>query len=482
MLPPVAAGASRRATSATQGRSGARAAAAAGPHRRRRSRGARWTEPGQGARAAEAGTRSYLQQQIETRTLEGSGAQGARGRSEWWNRPLPLLDHLWQVGSQGSRAAEQEDDATMVVSQAGSSTLPESTAAVEGHSSAQAAASPGYEPPHMQSSWWTDQLTEAKVPETGQRAYMGWSTTTFRTPPRTGAQYGGIGVRSALPIPQRLMLPPYSAPGAGAALTRGGLERAQQTPGAAAGAALPPPRTWGTTATQQLRRPEESSASAIAATPPGWEYWSTTATQSEQHGGQETMAQQLARARAEGQRWALQEQAEREQQRRALEEARLEGYLDTHAQQLAEERRAVWQSAPLYTQQEQWERTQRRTPGRNVPNALGVWNNLPVLHDPQECRGVASRYNTEQARFRVERVPSMRHGYCTRSTCECCAPISGAVSGRPQFCSCRAVEDELCKRCWLDKWGSYLVAHNQYWGPTRADFPGPWQQQGGGHP
>ena len=70
-----------------------------------------------------------------------------------------------------------------------------------------------------------------------------------------------------------------------------------------------------------------------------------------------------------------------------------------------------------------------------------------------DCRGVAGLIVPDQMFWRVARVPVRKEGYCRRNTCECCAPeprAEGGPSHGGNWCSCRAIQDELCRRCWID--------------------------------
>lgn len=88
----------------------------------------------------------------------------------------------------------------------------------------------------------------------------------------------------------------------------------------------------------------------------------------------------------------------------------------------------------------------------------------PTSPPPQgdDCRGFASKHFPDQVAFSVGRVGSRRVGYCIRNTCECCAPRAGA------WCSCLAVKDGLCRRCWYDHYKGPSVLEKQFWWPKRA--------------
>lgn len=83
----------------------------------------------------------------------------------------------------------------------------------------------------------------------------------------------------------------------------------------------------------------------------------------------------------------------------------------------------------------------------------------------QECRGVASVYVEEQRAMNRLRYRG-RHvlGYCRRNTCECCEQIPGP---KGNWCGCVAVQDGLCRRCWLDFYCGIDSHKSEYcqWGP-----------------
>ncbi len=80
--------------------------------------------------------------------------------------------------------------------------------------------------------------------------------------------------------------------------------------------------------------------------------------------------------------------------------------------------------------------------------------------DDCDCRGLASLRNPEQARWKVDRVPGHKKGYCRRTSCECCAPQP--ARGGEQMCSCRAQQDGFCQRCWYDYYCGYRSVPNTF--------------------
>jgi hypothetical protein len=124
-----------------------------------------------------------------------------------------------------------------------------------------------------------------------------------------------------------------------------------------------------------------------------------------------------------------------------------------------------WDSAPRYTGSV--ERVQRRDES-DGPRATEVeWARIADSTDT-DCRGCASKNVPSMARHKVVRVPTRKEGYCRRNTCECCAPHAQAHPGarEGQWCSCLAVHDGLCRRCWLDYHGGPATWKSQYWGPV----------------
>jgi len=122
--------------------------------------------------------------------------------------------------------------------------------------------------------------------------------------------------------------------------------------------------------------------------------------------------------------------------------ARLRGARDTLRAQ------APFVRDPMADQVRHGQQAQRRS-AQHAPNHLG------------DCRGVASVRFAEEIAYRVSRAPARRVGYCRRNTCECCAPIAG----RANWCSCIAVQDGLCRRCWLDLYVGTTFEAGQFYHP-----------------
>jgi hypothetical protein len=132
-------------------------------------------------------------------------------------------------------------------------------------------------------------------------------------------------------------------------------------------------------------------------------------------------------------------------------------------------RAEAWRDAPLYSGSEPLISREEVAGGRRAIEL--DWNSQLIERgmDPRgtDCRGVASKKVEEMARHKVMRVTARKEGYCRRNTCECCMlhPPAADGVGRGQWCSCRAVLDGLCKRCWLDYHGGRATWGSQYWGP-----------------
>ena len=135
-------------------------------------------------------------------------------------------------------------------------------------------------------------------------------------------------------------------------------------------------------------------------------------------------------------------------------------------------RRAAWEAAATLTDAEK--RTDpaiRRDPGgRHVGGRAPMGVEPPVTGD---CRGLASKYVAHQCAHRVTRVAERHVGYCKREYCECCGPRAEPLGTTGAFqtyvyCSCLAVSDGLCKRCWLDRFYGMTRNAGQYWGPGAA--------------
>ena len=132
-------------------------------------------------------------------------------------------------------------------------------------------------------------------------------------------------------------------------------------------------------------------------------------------------------------------------------------------------RRAAWERAAALTQEER-----RANPSvRRDPGGRHVGGRAPMGVEPPatgDCRGLASKYVPHQCAHRVSRVRERHAGYCKREFCECCAPTAEPVGNTGAFqqyiyCSCLAVSDGLCKRCWLDHYYGMASSGGQYWGP-----------------
>ena len=89
----------------------------------------------------------------------------------------------------------------------------------------------------------------------------------------------------------------------------------------------------------------------------------------------------------------------------------------------------------------------------------------PGHPDDTDCRGVASVEDPEMIPYKAYRVEARKEGYCRRQTCECCAPQPDRDERGGNYCSCHAVADGLCRRCWLDYHRGIWEQHNEYWGP-----------------
>ena len=113
-------------------------------------------------------------------------------------------------------------------------------------------------------------------------------------------------------------------------------------------------------------------------------------------------------------------------------------------------RHALWMDAPLVADQ---------NAGRIMRDERALVE-APVIEEPLpcDCHGMTSkRVGTIEEVNKVYRVAVRKEGYCRRNTCECCAPLPDGMhqhakteQGFHHWCSCRAVSDELCWRCWVD--------------------------------
>ena len=120
-------------------------------------------------------------------------------------------------------------------------------------------------------------------------------------------------------------------------------------------------------------------------------------------------------------------------------------------------RRNAWGAAQAGVSGGAVRRVDEATSARQEPQ----WDQTSV-----DCRGCASIDDAAQARHLAVRVPQRKLGYCRRNTCECCAPHAPWVgAGAGQWCSCLAVDDGLCRRCWMDYYGGPATWKSQYWGP-----------------
>jgi hypothetical protein len=136
-----------------------------------------------------------------------------------------------------------------------------------------------------------------------------------------------------------------------------------------------------------------------------------------------------------------------------------------------EERDAAWNSAPLEGHHRGRLPSLTHKDTAALHELIGRGSAPPVDHD---CRGVASKEVSEQIEFKVPRVRERKQGYCRRRYCECCAPhmepsaVNEAVMEKYEWCSCLAVKNGLCRRCWIDFFEGIQVEHNLYTGPTKA--------------
>ena len=245
--------------------------------------------------------------------------------------------------------------------------------------------------------------------------------------------------------------------------------------------------------------PEDDAADARAssrrATPP----WQTA----------QYMASAYGRALQAAQPRRTAESARREQvmaeQVRSLEEHRdlTQFYIDLMApgntgRAITDERIAredAWRSAPAVP----WDEVQRRrvqwrdiNDGGGAPQAERAvrterflqQNGRPEVPVMPNCRGKAAKDLLCKRAHNVERVSELRQGYCRRKTCECCAPPEvvfregdpmadhrrRALEQQFSWCSCLAVRDGFCRRCWLDFYRD-TARDNRYTGPTEPHIP-----------
>lgn len=142
------------------------------------------------------------------------------------------------------------------------------------------------------------------------------------------------------------------------------------------------------------------------------------------------------------------------------------------------ERNAAWEQAARiddYT-------AQRREVRAHMRGRQHCQPALPKVPEPNEpppadgdCRGEASWEKAAERYWLADRRDSLHEGYCRRTTCECCAQTKDEKAatgfwGR-RWCSCKAVQDGLCRRCWLDEFRGY-EGRQQYTGPKPpAGFP-----------
>jgi len=244
--------------------------------------------------------------------------------------------------------------------------------------------------------------------------------------------------------------------------------------GAAAGA-RPEPRTWAQVAAgargvwSQFRDDEDDGQQrgaqvdpdpgAVYMTGPQWE----EAKQQEWQRAQQLEDRRNAPMRLQRQAAYI---AAARQARPGLNWEGMDGPPGSDAAEVAREARMeAWLQARILTPEE---RARRMVPrGRLVGPVETTWArgwraNQADLLVKDDCRGIASVLRPQQVRWRVWRVPSLRDGYCCRNTCECCAPEEEGGN----WCGCRAVQDNLCRKCWID-WHSGTSYHGNmdYYGP-----------------
>lgn len=141
----------------------------------------------------------------------------------------------------------------------------------------------------------------------------------------------------------------------------------------------------------------------------------------------------------------------------------------------------------LIVREARWETAARSLGPAPLPRVAwgerGIHQGPPAhLQQGEDCRGLSAHLVplSVAAQNKVFRDPERRAGMCRRDTCECCAPVPARgytdEAGRqlylPQhWCSCAAVVEGLCRRCWLDLHGPKEKFPNQYWGPPNAPPP-----------
>jgi len=156
---------------------------------------------------------------------------------------------------------------------------------------------------------------------------------------------------------------------------------------------------------------------------------------------------------------------------RAARQAKIEAFKEQLAQMAAaadpgvrapevEARRQAWEQAarePTDTESVRWGKHNCAQP-RSIHD-FGE-------HVYEDCTGVASKYERVQVYHKIRRVDVLKVGYCRQNTCECCGPATPARGGKGgNFCACRAVVDNLCRRCWIDRYMGKDVEKDQYYGP-----------------
>jgi len=160
------------------------------------------------------------------------------------------------------------------------------------------------------------------------------------------------------------------------------------------------------------------------------------------------------------------------QQRPELDWTGMEGSPGTdEAAEARAARMEAWLQARELTSDERANRRLRRgeTTAEANTQAVKWWAGQPDLLAKDDCCGIASVSRGQQIRWRVWRVPTLKEGYCRRNTCECCAREEERFEQGGNWCSCLAVKDGLCRRCWIDwQLGCHYPDNTQYFGPGKG--------------
>ena len=146
-------------------------------------------------------------------------------------------------------------------------------------------------------------------------------------------------------------------------------------------------------------------------------------------------------------------------------------FMDARPNRLELQRRYVrWAEADLYDQN-----IQEDLPGVNhEDNGSSAYKpSAGLVPSACDCHGVAGKkFGSREERNKVYRVPARKEGFCRRTTCECCAPRpalghdgTDRVFMNGHWCSCMAIKDGLCRRCYLDHYyvGGTEREHNVYY-------------------